>query len=193
MLGAQSRCCGATGWDRHASTTYEIATRATRPANTASSQLMSCSFPLGSPGFLASLICIYTYCATKQPSHLGSLFPSWRWVLSDLSRAYRGRQIRQESAEPPLAQPLGDTGLRFRPQRERGGESPATPFRQADLPHTPVPCRAAPHQPLPLQQVQVPQQRGVVHHGRPGKARNADRSEERRVGKECRSRWSPYH
>ena len=22
---------------------------------------------------------------------------------------------------------------------------------------------------------------------------NADRSEERRVGKECRSRWSPYH
>ena len=25
------------------------------------------------------------------------------------------------------------------------------------------------------------------------KADNADRSEERRVGKECRSRWSPYH
>ena len=24
-------------------------------------------------------------------------------------------------------------------------------------------------------------------------AKNADRSEERRVGKECRSRWSPYH
>ena len=24
-------------------------------------------------------------------------------------------------------------------------------------------------------------------------ARNAVRSEERRVGKECRSRWSPYH
>src|SRR3712207_9476570 len=24
-------------------------------------------------------------------------------------------------------------------------------------------------------------------------ARGADRSEERRVGKECRSRWSPYH
>ena len=22
---------------------------------------------------------------------------------------------------------------------------------------------------------------------------NSDRSEERRVGKECRSRWSPYH
>src|SRR2546426_8349353 len=25
------------------------------------------------------------------------------------------------------------------------------------------------------------------------RARNAGRSEERRVGKECRSRWSPYH
>ena len=24
-------------------------------------------------------------------------------------------------------------------------------------------------------------------------AKDADRSEERRVGKECRSRWSPYH
>ena len=29
---------------------------------------------------------------------------------------------------------------------------------------------------------------GVEEHTRPG-----DRSEERRVGKECRSRWSPYH
>src|SRR2546430_17627951 len=25
------------------------------------------------------------------------------------------------------------------------------------------------------------------------KIKNSDRSEERRVGKECRSRWSPYH
>src|SRR5687767_15468129 len=29
----------------------------------------------------------------------------------------------------------------------------------------------------------------VLHHGKPGEVR----SEERRVGKECRSRWSPYH
>ena len=46
---------------------------------------------------------------------------------------------------------------------------------------------------------------GKVHKGRPlpqgapvpaGKAAGIDggaRSEERRVGKECRSRWSPYH
>ena len=27
----------------------------------------------------------------------------------------------------------------------------------------------------------------------PELAQNRDRSEERRVGKECRSRWSPYH
>ena len=25
------------------------------------------------------------------------------------------------------------------------------------------------------------------------KTKNSSRSEERRVGKECRSRWSPYH
>src|SRR5256886_16203306 len=44
---------------------------------------------------------------------------------------------------------------------------------------------------------------GLDQHGRASTARNAPRgklpaavtlrSEERRVGKECRSRWSPYH
>src|SRR3989449_10415630 len=33
----------------------------------------------------------------------------------------------------------------------------------------------------------------VDHHLEEGGAGEADRSEERRVGKECRSRWSPYH
>ena len=41
------------------------------------------------------------------------------------------------------------------------------------------------------------QQRFVESGQVDGKAREAeralDRSEERRVGKECRSRWSPYH
>ena len=32
-----------------------------------------------------------------------------------------------------------------------------------------------------------------VHDGKPVRRRRDDRSEERRVGKECRSRWSPYH
>src|SRR5216684_7591925 len=31
------------------------------------------------------------------------------------------------------------------------------------------------------------------HRGHHGELGVADRSEERRVGKECRSRWSPYH
>ena len=30
-------------------------------------------------------------------------------------------------------------------------------------------------------------------HGGPGGSQIGFRSEERRVGKECRSRWSPYH
>ena len=33
----------------------------------------------------------------------------------------------------------------------------------------------------------------TVEDGLSGAARRASRSEERRVGKECRSRWSPYH
>src|ERR1041385_1023010 len=35
----------------------------------------------------------------------------------------------------------------------------------------------------------VPKQHGRNEH----ENRDRDRSEERRVGKECRSRWSPYH
>ena len=34
---------------------------------------------------------------------------------------------------------------------------------------------------------------GVLHDMAAGAAGQAERSEERRVGKECRSRWSPYH
>ena len=33
----------------------------------------------------------------------------------------------------------------------------------------------------------------AVRHGREREALIVPRSEERRVGKECRSRWSPYH
>src|SRR2546426_4966073 len=35
--------------------------------------------------------------------------------------------------------------------------------------------------------------RGRGRRGEGGAKRTSDRSEERRVGKECRSRWSPYH
>src|SRR5215470_18211340 len=35
--------------------------------------------------------------------------------------------------------------------------------------------------------------RHICKRGRLQMKRGADRSEERRVGKECRSRWSPYH
>src|SRR5256885_6625121 len=35
--------------------------------------------------------------------------------------------------------------------------------------------------------------RPVAPGGRTSRPRAAERSEERRVGKECRSRWSPYH
>src|SRR5260370_27452017 len=35
--------------------------------------------------------------------------------------------------------------------------------------------------------------RTIVVRGNPDRLRSYNRSEERRVGKECRSRWSPYH
>ena len=33
----------------------------------------------------------------------------------------------------------------------------------------------------------------LIFYGPPGTGKTTLRSEERRVGKECRSRWSPYH
>src|SRR3712207_6905407 len=43
----------------------------------------------------------------------------------------------------------------------------------------------------PLPQKVLEECQGNQHHGRRGPS--CPRSEERRVGKECRSRWSPYH
>src|SRR3712207_7782801 len=37
------------------------------------------------------------------------------------------------------------------------------------------------------------QREAAGHLGREGRGPGGRRSEERRVGKECRSRWSPYH
>ena len=34
---------------------------------------------------------------------------------------------------------------------------------------------------------------GSTKNGRDSESKRLGRSEERRVGKECRSRWSPYH
>ena len=42
-------------------------------------------------------------------------------------------------------------------------------------------------------QVQKPQEPIILLAYMDGKLKELFRSEERRVGKECRSRWSPYH
>ena len=41
--------------------------------------------------------------------------------------------------------------------------------------------------------VDVSAQRAVLRAAKPHYTLDTTRSEERRVGKECRSRWSPYH
>ena len=51
----------------------------------------------------------------------------------------------------------------------------------------PAGARELPH-PLPVPQTASPELRELI-----AKAPPPYRSEERRVGKECRSRWSPYH
>ena len=46
---------------------------------------------------------------------------------------------------------------------------------------------------LPPMAIEKVGQDVYVIRGQAGQASAANRSEERRVGKECRSRWSPYH
>src|SRR5256885_13987423 len=64
---------------------------------------------------------------------------------------------------------------RFVASAELGDPLPAL----KDRPHPPERSRIA--------------QRIAMHQDEIGRVALADRSEERRVGKECRSRWSPYH
>ena len=45
----------------------------------------------------------------------------------------------------------------------------------------------------PLTEDVVDQLRSVVKKKKEEESLTKERSEERRVGKECRSRWSPYH
>ena len=46
---------------------------------------------------------------------------------------------------------------------------------------------------MSLHAVDGDRRRGRADRGRGRSCRTLTRSEERRVGKECRSRWSPYH
>src|SRR2546425_10128435 len=68
---------------------------------------------------------------------------------------------------------------RARPRRSRGLENPRRTVT-VHLMHQEPPCRLIA---VVLSSVNRPLT-GRLSHGR---------SEERRVGKECRSRWSPYH
>ena len=41
--------------------------------------------------------------------------------------------------------------------------------------------------------LEILEEKGVLNESYDLEFKSAKRSEERRVGKECRSRWSPYH
>src|SRR5256885_9107646 len=74
-----------------------------------------------------------------------------------------------------------------RPRRRRGRIVPAEPPPGANRPPPGAPADDAPLGQRPDRRVH--RQRRL----RLGPVRPPARSEERRVGKECRSRWSPYH
>src|SRR2546429_9624299 len=61
-------------------------------------------------------------------------------------------------------------------------------FAAEDLPRIEETMRAIVQEDLPVRREEVPKTEAVRRFRALG-----ERSEERRVGKECRSRWSPYH
>src|SRR5690242_6999382 len=121
--------------------------------------------------------------------------------MTDLSAsAYSGIRIRSWPTTAPANQTTTPTGLAC--------SSPAPAYQgSAKQPTMASRCSGlAPYQRL-NQRMSAPEGQagdplGVVHarvarHYHPGRVavvkREVRRSEERRVGKECRSRWSPYH
>src|SRR5256885_667194 len=101
----------------------------------------------------------------------------------------------------------GTTSCLFFFQAEDGiRDSKVTGVQTCALPISllPEPAPTAPQRLVPFPRVHVSEVTGLLDHllTRPdGKGPvfelaedlGVDRSEERRVGKECRSRWSPYH
>src|SRR3712207_9069736 len=101
------------------------------------------------------------------------------------------------STRPPTPPPTTCAPARRSPER-RWFDG-----RRVTVPHVTAPCAVrdpadgglVPPRQLPGCAAAVGRaagdRRGLLLRGRP--ARDHHRSEERRVGKECRSRWSPYH
>src|SRR3712207_7152827 len=71
-----------------------------------------------------------------------------------------------------------------------GVQTCALPISSEGRSHAPP--RTAPRSPGDAAWRTAERDTGAVRHREPS-TRGSSRSEERRVGKECRSRWSPYH
>src|SRR2546423_8719690 len=92
-------------------------------------------------------------------------------------RDYKGLEFRRVLFRSELAQ-LGQAGLVIADERAGAG---AFMFRHALIRDTAYECMLASQRRLLHRDVAL----ALMQH--------QPRSEERRVGKECRSRWSPYH
>src|SRR3712207_764605 len=115
-----------------------------------------------------------------------------RWKVRevvDAADAYAERTGRRYSVEYALIRDVNDQPFRA----DLLGRLLADRRAHVDLiPLNPTPASPRDASPPPAQREYVARPR---QHGgpAPGRDTTGQRSEERRVGKECRSRWSPYH
>src|SRR2546426_5395071 len=108
--------------------------------------------------------------------------------------AVRRSWRRDEAVYEEFFDGLGSKILLNHPRRTRRGEFAREPPCVSAAPEVQRlhPCRVA-HQPEPLQSLAAVVQAECKDTVQSTEEVRPPRSEERRVGKECRSRWSPYH
>ena len=98
-----------------------------------------------------------------------------------------GTSSRPSGAKTPVVKTAPSRGRRC------NRRSPARPERPGRRASSASPARRSRPGPFPTPARRAPSSARTARGRPPGKTTALCRSEERRVGKECRSRWSPYH
>ena len=129
------------------------------------------------------------------PSTMGTLMASG---LMAIGKAFKGAESIDDTNFPDFFQAYFD-GVRTRGKAEVGdktfldGLAPAIAALRASVSEGKPPRISAVNAASAAHEGFLSTQDMLAKHGRAGGRGETTRSEERRVGKECRSRWSPYH